>query len=248
MESLILCGGYAKRLEPITEFIPKPLLFVNGKPVLDHIVSKVDALGIDRKVISTNRRFKGQFDYWLESRKNSGLKSIELISEPTIDHSEKFGAVKGISYAINAAKINDDLLIVAGDNYFDFDLSELKERFDRLKKPIIAVYDIKSLEDAKMFGVVSMDEKGRITEFAEKPEEPKSTLVSTGIYMFPKETLEKFSVFLKNASSDSAADAIGNFIAWLISSAEVYGHKFSDGTWEDIGTFTSYRKLFYKYL
>ncbi|MEM0148635.1 MAG: nucleotidyltransferase family protein [Candidatus Micrarchaeaceae archaeon] len=243
MEALILCGGYAKRLEPLTEFMPKPLLFIKNAPLVDSIIDKINDIGVNRKIISTNRRFENQFRYWMN---NKVKENFELVVEPTIDHSEKFGAVKGLEYAIRNSNINDDLLFVAGDNYFDFDLNKMKSRFEKLKKPLIALYDIKNKEDAKMFGVVSLDQNGKIEKFFEKPENPEATLVSTGIYMFPASTLGTFSAFMKENAEKG--DAIGNFIEWLIKHEEVYGYIYENGTWADIGTFTNYRKLFYQFI
>ncbi|MGC8730371.1 MAG: nucleotidyltransferase family protein [Candidatus Micrarchaeia archaeon] len=245
MDSLIMCGGYAKRLEPITEFIPKPLLFVDGAPLIDHIINKVDNLGISNKVISTNLKFEKQFLYWMRQKENRNLK---LVVEPTLDHSEKYGAVKGISYAISNAKINNDLLIVAGDNYFDFELTEMKNKFDKIQKPLIALYNVKDVDHAKMFGVVEADDNYKIVGFEEKPDKPKTTLISTGIYMLPSSTLPEFENFLNEIRSSDLNDAIGEFIKWLLKKEEVYGYLYKDGLWEDIGTITSYRSIFYKFL
>jgi glucose-1-phosphate thymidylyltransferase len=245
MESLILCAGFAKRLEPITEFTPKPLLYVKDKPLLGHIIDAVDDLKIKRKVISVNKKFSSQFKYLLNLEKAGGEKGIELVVEPSIDNAERYGAIGSINYAIRNAKIKDDLLIIAGDNYFEFDLLELKKHFEKKKKPIIALYDVKSIEDAKLFGVVSVDNESRIVSFTEKPEKPKSTLISTGIYIFPKGMLKKFHSYLKESGKH---DEIGHFIEWLVKNEEVYGYIYKEGNWHDIGNLTIYRKLFYSNL
>src|SRR5271168_4663726 len=112
MDAIILCGGYATRLEPITFFVPKPLLPVNGKPILDHIIDDMEGLKINRFVLSTNLKFYDQFEYWAANKKNSPEK-IELIAEPSMDHSEKFGAIKGLNYTIEKAGVTDDILIIA---------------------------------------------------------------------------------------------------------------------------------------
>lgn len=243
MDALILCGGYARRLEPITEFIPKSLLFVKDKPIVDHVIDHTSKMNVNRVIVSTNKRFSGQFNYWLNMQKASGNKNIELVVEPTIDHEERFGNIRGIAYAIKNAKLNEDLLIIAGDNYFEFDITNLTTEFSKKRKPIIALYDVKDIEEAKRFGVVSIDRNNKITDFEEKPEEPKSTLVSTGIYIYPKEHLNKFKEYLDQGNSP---DGLGLFFKWLINNEEVYGHVYSSKPWFDVGTLTVYRKLFYQ--
>lgn len=245
MDALILCSGFAKRLEPLSEFVPKPLLYIDQEPLIDHIIDRIGNVGVDRIVVTTNRRFSPQFRYWMKSQAAVRRKQIELLVEPTVDHEEKFGAIKSIDYALRNAGMRDDTLLLAGDNYFDFDLSPLVGSMHERGKPVIALYDVKSYEDAKMFGVVQVDGRGSITEFEEKPERPKSTLVSTAIYAYPKEYLHLFGAYLKEGGSP---DGIGHFLEWLIRKDTVYGHVYSTGSWFDIGTLTTYRKLFYRYM
>jgi glucose-1-phosphate thymidylyltransferase len=240
VDALILCGGFATRLEPITLFVPKPLLPVGGKPILEHIVDSVAELDVDRIVLSTNRKFNNQFEYWARNKMALGFaKRIEIVEEPSMHHGEKFGAIKGIHYTIEKAKLSDDLLIIAGDNFCSFDLGRVTRCFTKERKTTIAVYDIKSVSGAKRFGVVSMN-GDTVTGFAEKPENPKSSLISTGIYLFPKETLKKFGEYVREGNNP---DAPGYFLQWLISRQEVKGVVYSDD-WYDIGTIETYKKVF----
>lgn len=193
MDALVLCGGFATRLEPITFFIPKPLLPVGGRPIIDYIVDDMVDIGVDSLIFSTNRKFADQFEYWINHRKAAKLEggSIKLVVEPSVHNGEKFGAIKGINYTIDKAGINNDLLVVAGDNFYTFSLAELVSHFNKYRVPTVALYDVKSLEEAKKLGVVSV-QGDKVVSFEEKPEKPKSTLISTGIYIFPKEMLGKF--------------------------------------------------------
>ncbi len=167
MDALILCGGFATRLEPITLFVPKPLLPIHGKPIVDHIVDGIEELEINRYVLSTNRKFSDQFDYWKSNRKNPGDR-IEIVVEPSMHNGEKFGAIKGINYTIEKAGLDDDVLIVAGDNYYNFGLDKVIEEFNKHRKVTIAVHDIKSTQEASRFGVVQMN-GDRVIGFEEKP-------------------------------------------------------------------------------
>ncbi len=240
MDALILCGGFATRLEPITLFVPKPLLPIRGRPILDHILENVLRNGVDRVVISTNSKFADQFEYWKALRESSGLvKRMDMVIEPTMHNGEKFGAIRGISYAIEKARLKSDLMVIAGDNFYDFDLSALISHFRETRRPTIAAFDVGAVEEARKFGVVTV--KGdRIVDFQEKPETPSSTLVSTGIYLFPKETLPMYKEYLADKNNP---DAPGYFVKWLLSRTQLDAVVYT-GSWFDVGTLETYGKVF----
>lgn len=242
MDAVILCGGFATRLEPITLFVPKPLLPINGRPIIDHILDGIQKLDIDRFVFSTNMKFYDQFRYWAECR--DGIRGkVEIVAEPSMHHGEKFGAIKGINYTIEKAGLKDDLLIVAGDNFYDFSLLRLVDEFKKHRKVTIAVHDIKSTDEAKRFGVVDID-NGKVVGFQEKPEKPKSSLISTGIYVFPKEMLDKFGEYVSDGNNP---DAPGYFLQWLIGKEDIRAVIYKE-KWYDIGTVDTYREVFDSYL
>ena len=178
IDALILCGGYAKRLEPITTYIPKPLLPIGGALMIDYILDGLTPNNFDRIIVSTNKKFEKQFRYWISHRKAVKNVHIELVVEPTTHEGEKFGAIKGIDYTIKTLGLKDDLLIIAGDNFHNFDLSKLMAKSNGNRKITTALHNIKDIEEARRFGVVSL-EGSIITEFEEKPQNPKSTLIST---------------------------------------------------------------------
>lgn len=240
MDAIILCGGFATRLEPITLFVPKPLLPIGGRPIVDYIVHNIIDAGAANIIFSTNSKFYDQFEYWLRHKKTAGIENkIKLVVEPTTHEGEKFGAIKGINYTIKTANLSEDLMILAGDNFYNFSLDRLVDHFKKNRKPTIALHDIKSKDEARRFGVVEMD-GDKIIGFEEKPKEPKSTLVSTGIYIFPKEMLSKFDNYLSNGENP---DAPGYFLQWLIKEAEVNGVVYEE-EWYDIGTLDTYKKVF----
>jgi glucose-1-phosphate thymidylyltransferase len=240
MKALVLCGGFATRLEPLTYFVPKPLLPLGGKPILDYIIERIDITkSVDTIYISTNRKFFDQFLYW---HKRHRKKNMKLIEEPALHEGEKFGAIKGIMYAIKKARIKDDLLVIAGDNVFDFDVRKLINDFRKRNDPIIALYNIKSKEEARRFGVVRMY-NGKVVKFSEKPSKPDSTLVSTGIYIIPKEALHYFDEYLR---MNNHPDSPGYFIQWLSKRHDVAGRVYR-GKWFDIGTIDTYQEVFDTY-
>ncbi|MCL5430264.1 MAG: nucleotidyltransferase family protein [Candidatus Marsarchaeota archaeon] len=242
MDVLVLCGGYGKRLEPVSEFVPKSLLPVQGKPIVEHILEKVadlsDEAMINRVIINSNGKFAEHFRYWVNLRKSTYKYGLVEMADPTTNNETKLGAVGGINYCITELDINDDLLIIAGDNYFDFELTDIDRQFRETNKPVIALFDIGSKKEAARFGVIEM--KGnKVNGFEEKPGNPKSTLISTGIYFFPKRVLPMIGGYLGDGNPK---DNIGSFVSWLIKSTEVHG-VIQKGIWADIGTLDAYRKL-----
>jgi len=235
MKSIILAGGFATRLLPVTKHIPKPLLPVNGKPIIDYIIRNVEQIdNVDKIIISTNKKFENHFKYWLSGLKIK--KDVELFVEPTMSEEEKFGSIKAIEYIINKKKINDDCLVVGGDNLFELNLRNFVENFKKNRDPIVALYDIGDVNKAKRFGVMKLDENNIVKLFEEKPENPKSTLVSTACYIFPKRTLKLFSEYVNNGYNK---DAPGFFLQWLYKKTRVVGYPFK-GYWFDIGTLDAY--------
>lgn len=235
MKALILAGGFARRLAPITDFIAKPLLPVGERLIIDWIVDNIKNAGIDEIIVSTNSYYERQFRYWIKCRNDD----ISLLIEPTRKEEEKFGAIKGIKYAMDKYG-QDDYLIVAGDNYFDFSLSQFLKFYEDRKSPIVAVYDVEYRDKARRYGVVSVDNEGKITKFVEKPENPESTLIATACYVFPKEVYGLLKDYLDNKNNP---DSPGYFISWLITKIPVYTFSFK-GTWLDIGNLDEYRRAF----
>ena len=235
MKVLILAGGFARRLAPITDFIAKPLLPVGDRLIIDWIVDNTKNADVDKIIVSTNSYYEKQFRYWIKCRNDD----ISLLIEPTRKEEEKFGAIKGMKYAMDKYG-KDNYLIVAGDNYFDFSLYQFLKFYKEKKSPLVAVYDVRDKEKAKRYGVVSVNNEGRIIKFVEKPENPESTLIATACYAFPKEIYELLGEYLEDKNNP---DSPGYFISWLISKLPVHAFSFK-GTWLDIGTLDEYRRAF----
>lgn len=228
MKALILAGGYATRLWPLTKESPKPLLLMDGKPLITHIVDKIP-LNIEIYV-STNKKFKKQFSEW---KKNLG-RPVHLIIEETRSDKEKLGAIASIGQFIKEYRITDDLLIIAGDNFFHFQINDFLKNYKGF--PLVAAHNVKSFAEAKRFGVVSV-RGSKISAFSEKPLEPKSTLVSTGVYLFPASIYLLLYAYLK--VQDQKKDNLGSFIEYLIKKTEVRAYVFTQ-EWFDIGSFEGY--------
>lgn len=238
MKVVILAAGYAVRLNPLTLNTPKSLLVVADKTIMDRIVEKITALKEAGSIcIVSNNKFFKNFNDW---RKRSGYKArISIINDGSVSNETRLGAIKDLDLAIREENIADDLLVVAGDNLFDMDLKKFLDFAVAHPDGVsVALYDLQNIELARNFGVVAIDENFKVVNFEEKPEEPKSTLISTGIYYFPREKLPLLTEYVK---TEGKLDAPGYYISWLSTHHNVYGFKFTED-WYDIGNVESYKK------
>jgi len=233
MKAIVLAGGYATRMWPITRHRPKMLLPVGESTVIDGIVDELE--GDDRIseiFISTNEAFADEFETHFEQR---GTDKISMSVEDTSDEDEKFGVVGALAQLVDREGLGEeDLLVIAGDNLFGFDISDFIDHFKNYDDPTLAAYDVGDLEKAKSYGLIDV-EGDEIVDFQEKPDNPKSTLVSIACYAFPADAI-RFDEYL---SGDNNPDEPGWFIQWLVDQGSVRPFSF-DGIWYDIGTADSY--------
>ncbi len=232
MDAVVLAGGYATRLWPITIDRAKPLLPVAGGRLLDHVLEPLEEEPrVEDVYVSTNARFAGDFRSYVESR---GF-DASVVVEPTRRESEKLGTVGALAELVDSEGLDRDTIVLAGDNLFSFPLSDLLDFYESKEAPCLAAYDVGSKEEAKGYGLVSLD-GSEVDGFQEKPEEPDSTLVSTACYVFPDELLESFSTYL---ADDNNPDAPGYYLEWLYRREPVHAYVF-EGAWFDVGTPESY--------
>lgn len=233
MDAVVLAGGYATRLWPITKHRPKMLLPIGQTTVIDRIFSELEEDDrIDNVYVSTNQRFEDDFTTHLS---NSGFSKPQLTVEGTTSESEKPGVIGAISGIITREQIDDDLLVVAGDNLISFDMSDFIDYYQNADTPCLAAYDIGSVDQASEYGVLDLD-GDTVVGFAEKPDDPDSTLISIACYAFPAELLSLFTEYLDSGNNP---DEPGWFIQWLFPKEPVRAFTF-DGAWFDIGTPNSY--------
>lgn len=239
MKALILAAGYATRLYPLTTDYPKPLLEVNHRPIIDYIIDKIAQIdSIDEIIVVTNSKFISLFKKWLDAL--SINKRIVLVDDLTKGLSDRRGAIGDMNFAIDREGLEDDLLVIGGDNLFGEELEEFLS-FSKSKEssPVIGVYDIRDRLEASKYGVVELDEKSQIIDFQEKPRSPKSTLVAMCLYYFPRERLKLIKEYL--GSRSNGHDATGFYIDWLRGKVAVYGFIFN-GLWYDIGDHKFYKE------
>jgi glucose-1-phosphate thymidylyltransferase len=230
MKSLILASGFGTRLYPLTTTTAKGLLEYKGKPLISHIVDKIPQ-DIDI-LVNTNKKFEADFHHW----QHAIGRAVTLCVEPVFTEEQAFGAVGALEYWIRAKNIADDLLVIASDNYFELDLRQFIDAYNG-KNTLVAVYDINDKSKASRYGVVQLDGH-RITELAEKPAQPKSSLIATACYIFPLRIFTLLFQFCARGKKDN----LGNFIAYLIETDEVHAYTFSE-LWFDVGSIDVYQSL-----
>jgi glucose-1-phosphate thymidylyltransferase len=234
--AIVLAGGYAKRLWPLTLNTPKALLPIAGKPILDHIIEKLKALNppLTKIVLSTNMRFQPQFQEWLSKR---AYRNVELAPDDAVCEEQKPGAIQAMAKIIFASE-DDDVLVIAGDGMFKDDLSGLLETFKRKNGAVVALYEVKSLEEAKRCAIIKSGNNDKILEFTEKPVNPQTKMACGAVYVFQKEVSKRLVVYL---ALGLPADQPGRFVEWLCKQEPVYGYMLKDYLW-DIGTPQAYHE------
>ncbi len=239
MKLLILAAGYATRLYPLTLNQPKPLLPVAGKPMIDHVIDKFDrSPEIDEIYVVTNHKFSSHFNAWAKiASQKHGDRSIRIFDDQTTSDTDKLGAIGDIHFVIKNAKLNDDLIIVAGDNLFSGHLEDYVQQA-RQKGILIGVYDVKNLEEIKKYNNITLDSEGRITFFEEKPKEPKSTVTAIALYHYPKNALSLIEQYVAEGNNP---DQPGRLVQWLYPRQPVFTHMIY-GQWLDIGSKETYEE------
>jgi len=233
MKAVVLAGGYATRLWPITKHRPKMFLPIGDTTVIDRIFRELeDDDRISEVFVSTNDRFAEDFETHLAEGE---FEKPTLSFEDTTHEDEKFGVVGALAQLVDREGVEEDLLVVAGDNLISFDLSDFLDFFERKGAPTIAAYDVGSKEKAKSYGLVEL-EGDRIVDFQEKPEDPNSTLVSIACYAFTADTVALLEEYL---AGDNNPDEPGWFIQWLQERVTTTAFTFEEA-WFDIGTPESY--------
>ncbi|MBF0484212.1 MAG: nucleotidyltransferase family protein [Candidatus Omnitrophica bacterium] len=235
MKVLVLAAGYGTRLYPIIKDTAKALLEINGKPLINYILDRIKGLnGLNEVIVVTNNKFYDQFITW--SKTLTVPFKVTIVNDQTKTPETRLGSIGDINFTLNNYPIKDDLLVVGGDNLFDYNVDEYVKFAQKNNAATIGLYDIGSLKEAKLFGVVAVDEHRKVTLFEEKPAEPKSTLIAMCFYYLPAHTLGTVAKYLQECKT---ADKAGDYIKWLYKQIDVFGFKFS-GTWYDIGSVEAY--------
>jgi glucose-1-phosphate thymidylyltransferase len=238
MKAIILAAGYATRLYPLTLNMPKALLPIGGKPIIDHIVAQMDTVEeLDEIYVVSNDKFAGHFEEWAKTAKSRV--PITVLNDGTTDDSNKRGAIGDIFFVIEEMKIDDDLMVIAGDNFFTYSLKDYVRFFREKDRDCVCVKVWEDESQLSQFGIALLDWAGKVLDIEEKPAKPKSNTVVFAAYLYKKETVPMFAEYL---AAGNKPDAPGNFPAWLYKKQDVYAYTF-DGECYDVGTPESYHEV-----
>ena len=228
MKALLLAGGYATRLRPLTDRSAKPLLPVGGRPMIDWIVDRIAEAGIaDEMHLVTNAVYAPDFERWAAGR------DVTVWNDGTSSNDDRLGAIGDVQFAIEHGGLaGDDLLVIAADNLFEFSLRDYVS-FWKAKGTgsAIAVHRLADPSLASLYGVVELDNDDRVIGLEEKPEHPRSDLVSTATYIFHRDHVPILQQYLVDGNPP---DPPGRFLVWLYPREPLYGYRFAE-PWFDIG-------------
>jgi len=240
MKCLILAAGYATRLYPLTENFPKPLLKVGEKSIVDWLVSDLEGTGlVDGFAVITNHKFAGHFREWAASCSAP----VTVVDDGTLTNETRLGAVCDVQYAIDSLGLDDDMLVIAGDNVLDFSLGHFVEYARAKAASCVMRYFEADEKRLHKCGVLSIDSSDCITAMEEKPSEPKSHWCCPPFYYY---TREDAKLVRRAIAEGCGTDAPGSFIAWLSGIRPVYAMEMP-GRRYDIGNLESYKAVCEEY-
>jgi glucose-1-phosphate thymidylyltransferase len=227
MKALVLAAGYATRLYPLTLDRPKALLEVGGKPMLDHVVERLLPMGVDGVVVVTNAKFTPHFEQWAR-----GKDDVEIVNDGTTSNDDRLGAIGDIGFVLDRLGLDEELVVVAGDNLFSDDISGFTAYGREVDAPVLAVHDVGDLSRMGEYNQVEVDDHGRILFFEEKPTDPRTTFAGVALYYYPRQTLPLVRRYLDEGNNP---DQPGRLIEWLYPRTPVYTWRLP-GHWYDIGS------------
>lgn len=241
MKCLILAAGYATRLYPLTENFPKPLLKIKDKTILDWLVDDIKTSGaVDEYAVISNHKFAGHFNKWAAGRSED---KITVVDDGTSTNETRLGAVRDIQFAIESLGLDDDLLVIAGDNVLDFSLVRFIEYSRSKGTSCIMRFFEPSEQRLRKCGVVEIDPEDLVLGMEEKPAEPRSHWCCPPFYFY---TRRDARMIPDGIAAGCGIDAPGSYIAWLAAQVSVHamempGHRY------DIGNLESYRTVCEQY-
>ncbi len=204
MKGMILAGGMATRLRPLTLVTNKHLLPVYNKPMIYYPIQAMRDAGVREVLISSSADHAGGFANLLGSGDEFGLRFYYAVQK---------NAKGGIADAITLAKEfvgNDKLLVILGDNIFNHDLHNSVKTFDQ-RLTGAKIFGVKMPTESRQYGVIEIGENGQVLSIEEKPENPKSDIAQTGIYMYDNRVFDFISQLSPSAREELEVTDLNNF-------------------------------------
>ena len=236
MKGLILVAGYATRLYPLTENFPKPLLTVGEKTILDWLIDDIDTSGeVDEYIVISNHKFAHHFEKWAKTKQYK----ITAVDDGTSTNETRLGAVCDIEFTIEKLQLDDDMLVIAGDNVLDFSLTKFISYCKEKNTSCVMRYYEPSEKKLLKCGVLTVDENDLVTNMTEKSPTPETHWCCPPFYYYTKEDAKR----VKDAIAEGGGtDAPGSFIAWICQRSPVHAMEMP-GSRYDIGNLESYEAV-----
>ena len=236
MKCLILAAGYATRLYPLTENFPKPLLAVGDKTILDWLVDDIDTAGtVDEYVVISNHKYAHHFEKWAQTKPQK----VTVVDDGTDSNETRLGAVCDVQFAIDSLKLDDDMLVIAGDNVLDFSLTKFIKYAQAIKTSCIMRYYEPDEKKLLKCGVVTVDSDDRSLNMTEKSPTPATHWCCPPLYYYTKADAKLVKTGIE---AGCGTDAPGSYIAWLCKQTAVHAMEMP-GKRYDIGNLESYEKV-----
>ncbi len=234
MKVLILAAGYATRLYPLTLTRPKPLLSVAGRPMIEHVLDNLAPIeDLHRVYVVTNAKFAQAFQEWADTYRTRQPKlDFTIVNDGSTDDTNKLGAIGDLHLVLTRERVEDDLIVVAGDNLFSQTLEGFAQFARQRPAPVVALYDVGSLDQVRKYNSIRIDADQRITFFEEKPQHPESTLSAIALYYYPRGLLPLIHQYVAEGNHP---DQPGRLVQWLYPRVPFYTWQVP-GLWFDIGS------------
>jgi len=238
MKAIILAAGYATRLYPLTINRPKALLPINGKPIIEYILDEIHTIpDIDETFVVSNQKFYEHFEAWANTLKHT--KPVRILNDGTATEEDRRGAIGDIAFVLETCHVQDDIMVIAGDNFFTYRLKDCYDFYRKLGKDCVCAKPLPDVEELRRMAVATLAPDGRVIELHEKPENPQSNIAVYATYIYRADTLPLFFEYLAEGNKK---DAPGYFVQWLYTRKDVYAYQF-EGECYDIGTPKSYEEV-----
>ena len=236
MNAILLAAGYGTRIRSLFPETPKALIEVGGRFLIDHLLANLARSGVvESALVVTNDRYHDALRRHLAAAAPPLPTSV--ITDGTANEEERLGALGDLQLALRRLDRGGDVLVAATDKLLAFELAEpLRFARERAAPVTLCVRMPDRRHLAGRHGCVLLDAAGRIVDFEEKPERPKSNIASLAVYVLTTAAQDLLGDYLRGGGN---RDAPGHFLSWLTRATTVYGYV-TDGHAYDVGTPESY--------
>ena len=232
IDCIFLCGGYSKRLWPLTHDFSKVLLPVAGKPLLFHLIKKVlKSKFINKIILSVNKKFEAQIKNFSKKFFNNNNR-IDIIVEATMNEKEKLGPIGALNFIVSKLGVRD-YLIIGADNLFDFDIDDFIKYAYTKPQSTNAIHSIKLYDDVSEYGVVKVNENEIVSELIEKQPYTIYRNISTACYLLKAKDVKLIHKYIED---DKDPDSLGGFFHWIIDQNSPFACYTFNTFWFDIGS------------